>query len=1279
MDFIKKYTSHEEYEVNKTPNVSLCIEDNETKHLHYTKKRFDDEYLTFEALESGTFTLTIGSGVTTGDVTSVSYSLDNGETWITTNNVDGQKVTITTPTVNAGDEVLWKGNAVRMANNSNANSASTFSSTANFNARGNVMSLLYSDDFKDEVSLSGKDYCFYNLFYNNLKLINGKNISLPAVTLVKYCYWAMFQGCTSLTTAPQLPATTLTQYCYYYMLQGCTSLTVAPELPATTLTNYCYTGMFNGCTSLTTAPELPATTLTNYCYRSMFNGCTSLVTAPELPATTLAESCYQSMFGSCKSLATAPSVLPSTTLTKSCYQSMFQFCTSLTTAPELPAETLADYCYGGMFRNCTNLNYIKCLATNISASNCTNDWVDGVASSGTFIKADGMNDWTRGSNGIPTNWTVEDFYATKYFTTIARENGTISFNIRFDMGTDMITSISYSTDNGETWTTTQNQNNKSENIVITVNVNNGDKVMWKGDAEQLGCWSSNEDVDDMVGSFFSSTCEFDAQGNVMSLLYGDDFKGKTTIENDYAFAFLFCEYGGENICKVVNAKNISLPAETLAGSCYGYMFNSCTSLTTAPELPATTLASSCYNHMFANCTSLTTTPQLPATTLTDYCYQYMFFGCTSLTTTPSVLPATTLADYCYQGMFQGCTNLTTAPELPIVTLTEGCYEWMFYGCTSLTTAPELFATTLAEYCYFEMFANCTNLIAAPELPATTLVNYCYMNMFNGCTSLNSITCLATDISANGCTYGWVGRVSATGTFIKHPSMNNWTTGDNGIPTNWNVEDYNTHDGALMTMYVDDFKQFDFIDDQVDDPEGNGCNLYLYSGTLTRSGNTYYSWILSGASGQEVPYVYLLTTTNDYNTLNNQSLENNKSNRFTSFVERCSSDAPPITYESKYDKDLYLVKMYRNGTQIGMWVDDYEFGPALIAKEINDPIGYGLDTYKYYGDTITRNGTTYYVWEMSEECSWNSIVSRLLTTTVDFNTLYGQSLDDDYYNTFTSLVGRFDEDIEDEYVDSGGNQLYLVKVIEGSPTTMRIWVDDFPLSLQQDYDEEHQRLLTKTVNDPDTYSNKYVYTNSTVQMNGSTYYVWEYDSDTDAPYSYLLTTTADVNTLYSQSLDDDLTNQFTAYVGRCSSDLDEIYADDSVVMKMYLVNATTENGTPVIYVDDFADTFKEYSLGRLNNEANPYDFKGNTITYNGNTYYLWEMNTELGAGGQENVPYFATTTVDFDTLYAQSIEDDADNRFTSAIGMFDDSEEMYIAQGTLQDGTDRHYLLKVQRL
>ena len=65
-------------------------------------------------------------------------------------------------------------------------------------------------------------------------------------------------------------------YCYYRMFNSCTSLTTAPALPATTLANYCYYDMFHGCKSLTTSPALPATTLKSYCYYNMFYGCTSL-------------------------------------------------------------------------------------------------------------------------------------------------------------------------------------------------------------------------------------------------------------------------------------------------------------------------------------------------------------------------------------------------------------------------------------------------------------------------------------------------------------------------------------------------------------------------------------------------------------------------------------------------------------------------------------------------------------------------------------------------------------------------------------------------------------------------------------------------------------------------------------------------------------------------------------------------------------------------------------------------------------------------------------------
>jgi hypothetical protein len=146
-----------------------------------------------------------------------------------------------------------------------------------------------------------------------------------------------------------------------------------------------------------------------YTFARLFYRNAHVISAEQLllPATTLTEFCYSGMFFNCTSLTTAP-VLPATTLVERCYYSMFNSCTSLTTAPELPATTLAKLCYYGMFQNCSNLNYIKCLATDISASDCTKSWVEYIAVSGTFIKDSNMSSWTTGNSGIPSGWTVED-------------------------------------------------------------------------------------------------------------------------------------------------------------------------------------------------------------------------------------------------------------------------------------------------------------------------------------------------------------------------------------------------------------------------------------------------------------------------------------------------------------------------------------------------------------------------------------------------------------------------------------------------------------------------------------------------------------------------------------------------------------------------------------------------------------------------------------------------------------------------------------------------------
>ena len=422
--YIKLFENHAQYETFiggggdtpfVRPNVSHCIAENE---VHYNPT-WAEEYLTFVALEDGTFTFTPANN------NAISYSIDNGHTWT------DLAADTNTPTVTRGKKVLWRGKMTPIS----SDGVGKFNSTGRFEAQGNVMSLLFGADFKGKTDLTGKNFAFYRLFSSNSKLVNAQNLSLPAITLASWCYGFMFYGCTnlvnapvlsattlagscygymfygctSLTTAPELPATTLASYCYQYMFQGCTSLETAPTLPAETLASDCYQYMFDGCTSLITAPSvLPAKALTTNCYSYMFQGCTSLTTAPELPATTLALNCYYAMFNGCESLTTAPSVLPAKALTTNCYSNMFESCTSLETAPELPAETLVDYCYFSMFYGCSSLNYIKCLATDISATECLRNWVIGVASSGTFVKAASMTSWTTGTSGIPSKWTVQD-------------------------------------------------------------------------------------------------------------------------------------------------------------------------------------------------------------------------------------------------------------------------------------------------------------------------------------------------------------------------------------------------------------------------------------------------------------------------------------------------------------------------------------------------------------------------------------------------------------------------------------------------------------------------------------------------------------------------------------------------------------------------------------------------------------------------------------------------------------------------------------------------------
>ncbi|WP_406539156.1 BACON domain-containing protein [Fibrobacter sp.] len=324
-------------------------------------------YLTFDIISGGTITWRKNAY---GSSKTISYSVDSGSTWTDLNSTNA-----TTFYVSVGDSVIFKGVNDAYGGTQAVNNFS--GSTAYFNVRGNIMSMIYGDNFSGRTELTSGHT--FDYFFSGTNVIESRGLVLPATALTSNCYRRMFWGCSSLTSAPSLPATTLAGSCYSHMFSKCTSLISAPELPATTLVAYCYEAMFAE-SAIVTAPSLPATTLAGFCYQNMFKRCTSLINAPELPATVLYSACYRQMF---------------------------EGCTSLTTPLLLPSATLEEECYRSMFQDCTSLNYIKCLATDISAAKCTRDWVTGVAQSGTFVKKSGVS-WETGDSGIPSGWTVQE-------------------------------------------------------------------------------------------------------------------------------------------------------------------------------------------------------------------------------------------------------------------------------------------------------------------------------------------------------------------------------------------------------------------------------------------------------------------------------------------------------------------------------------------------------------------------------------------------------------------------------------------------------------------------------------------------------------------------------------------------------------------------------------------------------------------------------------------------------------------------------------------------------
>ena len=187
---------------------------------------FEEQYLTFEALEDATFSIPIA----------MDYSLDNGSNWISL------EASTETPTIHAGEKILWKKSATAINK--------TFTATGAFKVYGNIMSLLYSDNFIGKVTLTAPN-TFKELFKSNTYLTDASNLVLPATTVTNSAYMGMFSSCSNLVSAPkELPDSNNSSASYSTMFAYCSKLENAPVILVKTANNYAFQFCFRSCSKL---------------------------------------------------------------------------------------------------------------------------------------------------------------------------------------------------------------------------------------------------------------------------------------------------------------------------------------------------------------------------------------------------------------------------------------------------------------------------------------------------------------------------------------------------------------------------------------------------------------------------------------------------------------------------------------------------------------------------------------------------------------------------------------------------------------------------------------------------------------------------------------------------------------------------------------------------------------------------------------------------------------------------------------------------------------------
>ena len=308
---------------------------------------YSQEYLTITSLaDSNDITWVANSSSYTR---TIEWSVDK----ITWTSITSATSSNTITTLNTGEKLYLRGTNTTYCSSGTNYTAIRSVDNKQFNVSGNILSLIYGDNFMNYTAFSSGERHVSQLFRNS-NVVNASNLILPKTSTRSF--QSLFMNCSDLIYPPTVTDTNIAAYA-------------------------AINAMFYGCTALVDASNVMpnVTTLSSECCGQMFYGCTSMVKGPtQINANIPQGACNQ----------------------------MFKGCTSLIKAPDLLGTSVASYGCNQMFDGCTSLNYVKCMATSKSGSSNFTSWLNGVASSGTFVKDANSTLFPSGTSGIPSNWTV---------------------------------------------------------------------------------------------------------------------------------------------------------------------------------------------------------------------------------------------------------------------------------------------------------------------------------------------------------------------------------------------------------------------------------------------------------------------------------------------------------------------------------------------------------------------------------------------------------------------------------------------------------------------------------------------------------------------------------------------------------------------------------------------------------------------------------------------------------------------------------------------------------